>query len=280
MIMAVTRARKTEQVEKLGKDLQNVSTVIVTTYTKLTVPQDYELRKLLRSSGAKYAVVKNTLAERAAKGTKVEEALKDLSGVTSIAYTAGDPVALAKALSKYAKDNPEFTFKAGVVEGRVISIKEIESLATMPSKEEIYSKLLFLMNAPAQRLVTVMNAVGRDIAVVINQGVEKQKFGGEAISRRSLKIFSANFAFLGDLCGQKLLTAEFAETRRDRKERMNLAARIWLSGPRVARFWFHRVVWRGGKDEAHWKPGLRITKKRRSKLRLYRRLKNLKILEN
>jgi large subunit ribosomal protein L10 len=178
--MAVTRAKKVAQVEKLGKDLQNVSTVIVTTYSKLTVSQDYELRKLLRSSGAKYAVVKNTLAERAAKGTKVEGALKDLSGVTSIAYTEGDPVALAKALSKYAKDNPEFTFKTGVVEGRVISIKEIESLATMPSKEEIYSKLLFLMNAPAQRLVTVMNAIGRDLAVVINQGVEKEKFGGEA----------------------------------------------------------------------------------------------------
>jgi large subunit ribosomal protein L10 len=178
--MAVTRAKKVEQVEKLGKDLQNVSTVIVTTYSKLTVSQDYELRKLLRGSGAKYAVVKNTLAERAAKGTKVEGALKDLSGVTSIAYTEGDPVALAKALSKYAKDNPEFTFKTGVVEGRVISIKEIESLATMPSKEEIYSKLLFLINAPAQRLVTVMNAVGRDIAVVINQGVEKEKFANNA----------------------------------------------------------------------------------------------------
>ena len=178
--MAVTRAKKVEQVEKLGKDLQNVSTVIVTTYSKLTVSQDYELRKLLRSSGAKYAVVKNTLAERAAKGTKVEGALKDLSGVTSIAYTEGDPVALAKALSKYAKDNPEFTFKTGVVEGRVISIKEIESLATMPSKEEIYSKLLFLINAPAQRLVTVMSAVGRDIAVVINQGVEKEKFANNA----------------------------------------------------------------------------------------------------
>ena len=178
--MAVTRARKVEQVEKLGKDLQSVSTVIVTTYTKLTVAQDYELRKLLRGSGAKYAVVKNTLVERAAKGTKVEGALKDLSGVTSIAYTAGDPVALAKALSKYAKDNPEFTFKTGVVEGRVISIKEIQALATMPSKEEIYSKLLFLMNAPAQRLVTVVNAVGRDLAVVINQGVEKQKFANDA----------------------------------------------------------------------------------------------------
>src|ERR1700691_1672840 len=174
--MAVTRAKKTEQVEKLGKDLKNVSSLIVTTYNKLTVAQDYELRKMLRSSGAKYAVVKNTLAERAAKGTKVEEVLKNLSGVTSIAYTQGDPVALAKAVAKYAKDNPEFTFKAGVVEGRVISIKEIQALATMPSKEEIHSKLLFLINAPAQRLVTVMNAVGRNLAVVVDQGVQQKKF--------------------------------------------------------------------------------------------------------
>jgi len=174
--MAVTRAKKTEQVEKLGKDLKNVSSLIVTTYSKLTVAQDYELRKTLRGSGAKYAVVKNTLAERAAKGTKVEEVLKNLAGVTSIAYTQGDPVALAKAVSKYAKDNPEFTFKAGIVEGRVISIKEIQALATMPAKEEIYAKLLFLINAPAQRLVTAMNAVGRNLAVVVNQGVKENKF--------------------------------------------------------------------------------------------------------
>ena len=180
--MAVTRAKKTEQVEKLGTELKKVSNVIVATYSKLTVAKDYELRKMLRNSGAKYRVVKNTLAERAAKGTKAEEILKGLSGVTSIAYTEGDPVALAKALAKYAKDNPEFTFKAGVVEGRVVSIKDIESLATMPSKEEIYSKLLFLLNAPAQRLVTAMNAVGRDLAVVINQGVEKEKFANEAPS--------------------------------------------------------------------------------------------------
>jgi large subunit ribosomal protein L10 len=174
--MAVSRAKKTEQVDELSGELQKVSSVIVATYNKLTVAQDYELRKTLRSSGAKYRVVKNTLAERASKGTKVEEVLKNLSGVTSIAYTQGDPVALAKALAKYAKDNPEFTFKAGVVEGRVVSIKEIQALATMPSKEELHSKLLFLISAPAQRLVTVMNAVGKDLAVVINQGVEKNKF--------------------------------------------------------------------------------------------------------
>jgi large subunit ribosomal protein L10 len=174
--MAVTRAKKTEQVQELEQELKSATSMVVSTYSKLTVAQDFELRKTLRGSGAKYRVVKNTLAERASKGTMAEAALKGLSGVTSIAYTEGDPVALAKALAKYAKDNPEFSFKAGMVEGRVISIGEIESLATMPSKEELYSKLLFLLNSPAQRLVTVAGAVGRDLAVVINQGVEKQKF--------------------------------------------------------------------------------------------------------
>jgi large subunit ribosomal protein L10 len=174
--MAVTRAKKVAAVEKLGGELKNASSMIVATYSKLTVTQDFELRKALRPTGAKYRVVKNTLAERAGKGTKVEKALTNLQGVTSIAYTEGDPVALAKALSKYAKENPEFSFKAGLVEGRVITIKEIESLATMPSKEELYSKLLFLLNAPSQRLVTAMNAVGRNLAVVVGQGVEQKKF--------------------------------------------------------------------------------------------------------
>jgi large subunit ribosomal protein L10 len=174
--MAVTRAKKVAAVEKLGGELKSASSMIVATYSKLTVTQDFELRRALRPTGAKYRVVKNTLAERAGKGTALEGALKNLEGVTSIAYTEGDPVALAKALAKYVKDNPEFSFKAGVVEGRVITVKEIESLATMPSKDELYSKLLFLLSAPAQRLVTTMNAVGRDLAVVIGQGVEQKKF--------------------------------------------------------------------------------------------------------
>ena len=179
--MALTKAKKVEQVEELQRELKDASSAILATYSKLTVAKDYELRKTVRGVGGRYRVVKNTLAERAAEGTPMADAVKNLKGVTSIAYTSGDPVALAKALSKYAKDNPEFTFKAGVVEGRVISMKEIEALATMPSKEEIYSKLLFLINAPAQRLVTVMNAVGRDLAVVIDQGVKEKKFaGGEA----------------------------------------------------------------------------------------------------
>ena len=174
--MAVTKAKKAEQIEKLNRELQKANSMIVGTFSKLTVAKDYELRKTVRSAGGRYQVVKNTLAKRASEGTKVSEALKGLKGVSSVAYTEGDPVALAKAISKYVADNPEFSFKAGILEGRVISVNEIKALATMPSKEEIYSKLLFLMNAPAQRLVTVMSAVGRDLAVVINQGVEKKKF--------------------------------------------------------------------------------------------------------
>jgi large subunit ribosomal protein L10 len=182
--MAVTKAKKAEQIEKLNSQLQNASSMIVGSFSKLTVAKDYELRKTVRSVGGSYKVVKNTLAKRASEGTRVAEALKGLKGVSSIAYTDGDPVALAKALSKYVEDNPEFSFKSGILEGKVLNLQEIKALATMPSKEELYSKLLFLMNAPAQRLVTVMSAVGRDLAIVVNQGVEKKKFKeeGEAAS--------------------------------------------------------------------------------------------------
>jgi large subunit ribosomal protein L10 len=182
--MAVTKAKKAEQIQELNAQLQKASSMIVGSFSKLTVAKDYELRKTVRSVGGSYKVVKNTLAKRASEGTKVAEALKGLKGVSSIAYTDGDPVALAKALSKYVDDNPEFSFKSGILDGKVLSLQEIKALATMPSKEELYSKLLFLMNAPAQRLVTVMSAVGRDLAVVVNQGVEKKKFkeDGEAAS--------------------------------------------------------------------------------------------------
>jgi large subunit ribosomal protein L10 len=174
--MAVTKAKKIEQTAELAAELKGASSAIVTTYNKLTVAQDFELRKAVRGAGAKYRVVKNTLAERAAKGTKIEAGLKALAGVTSIAYTSGDPVALAKALSKYVKDNPELSFKAGVVDGQTVSVKDIDALAALPSKEEIYAKLLRVMNAPGTQLAQVLNAVGRNVAVVIGQGVEKGKF--------------------------------------------------------------------------------------------------------
>ena len=169
---------KKKDIEALRKDLEQSKNLFVTGYQKLRVDQDFELRKAVRGAGGKYRVIKNNLAEKASEGTPAEQVLKDLRGMTSMAYTTGDPVALAKALTAYAKANPTFTFKAGMVEGRVIDVKAINDLATMPSKEEIFAKLLFLIQAPAQRLVTAMNAVGRNLAVVVDQGVKGNKFQG------------------------------------------------------------------------------------------------------
>jgi large subunit ribosomal protein L10 len=174
--MALTRASKTEKVKKLAAELEHSTSAIIGTFKGLTASKDFELRKTIRGAGGSYHVVKNKLAARAAEGTKIEEALKGLKGVSSVAYTSGDPVALAKALSTWVKDNAEFTFKLGIIDGKVIDVQEIGQLATMPGKEELFSKLLFLINSPAQRLATVINATGRDLAVVINQGVEKGKF--------------------------------------------------------------------------------------------------------
>ena len=174
--MALSRSRKTENVTKLAADLETSTSAIIGTFTALTAAKDVSLRKTVRDAGGKYHVVKNKLAARAGQGTRIEAALQGLKGVSSVAYTSGDPVALAKALSAWVKDNSEFTFKLGIVDGKVINIQEIGDLATMPGKEELFSKLLFLINSPAQRLATVINATGRDLAVVINQAVEKEKF--------------------------------------------------------------------------------------------------------
>jgi large subunit ribosomal protein L10 len=176
--MALTRASKTEKVKKLAAELEHSTSAIIGTFKGLTASKDFELRKTVRAAGGSYHVVKNKLAARAAEGSKIEDALKGLKGVSSVAYTSGDPVALAKALSTWVKDNAEFTFKLGIIDGKVIDVREIGELATMPGKEELFSKLLFLINSPAQRLATVINATGRDLAVVINQGVEKGKFAG------------------------------------------------------------------------------------------------------
>jgi large subunit ribosomal protein L10 len=178
--MALTRAKKTEKVTALASELEHSTSAIIGTFKGLTASKDYDLRKIVREAGGSYHVVKNKLAARSSKGTRIEAALQGLKGVSSVAYTSGDPVALAKALSTWVKDNAEFTFKLGIVDGKVITVEEISALATMPGKEELFSKLLFLIQSPAQRLATVINATGRDLAIVINQGVEKGKFAGPA----------------------------------------------------------------------------------------------------
>jgi large subunit ribosomal protein L10 len=178
--MAISRAKKKQKVKLLTKELATSTTAIIGTFAKLTVAQDFALRKVIRESGGQYRVLKNKLAPIAGKGSKVEDALKGLKGVSSVAFTSGDPVLLAKGFSKWVGENAEFQFKLGIVDGKVLNVEEVKALATMPGKEEIFAKLLFLINAPAQRLATVINATGRDLAVVLGQGVEKEKFSSPA----------------------------------------------------------------------------------------------------
>src|SRR5665213_1861674 len=180
--MALTKAKKNIKVAMLASELESSTSAIVGTFKGLTAAKDFDLRRIVREAGGSYHVVKNKLAAKSSEGTKVEAALQGLKGVSSVAYTSGDPVALAKALSTWVKDNTEFTFKLGIVDGKVITVSEIQSLATLPGKEELFSKLLFLIQSPAQRLATVINATGRNLAVVVNMAAEQGKFGAPAVA--------------------------------------------------------------------------------------------------
>jgi len=171
------KAEKVTQADELRTQLAKVSTVILSTFQGITVEQDTKLRRSVEAAGGHYQVVKNTVAERAGAGTPAEGLLKGLSGTNSIAYIATDPVALAKILTKVAKDVPAFKFRAGWVEGRVISIQEINQLASLPSKEELISKVMFMLNAPAQRVATALAALPRNLAVVTSEAVKANKFG-------------------------------------------------------------------------------------------------------
>src|ERR1700686_2606902 len=171
------RSEKQEDLDKLKTELAKVSTVILTTFQGITVHDDTKLRRSVQAAGGNYKVVKNTIAERAANGTPAEKLLSNLKGTNSIAYTATDPVSLAKALTKIAKDVPAFQFRAGIVEGRVISIAEIQQLSSLHSKEELISKIMFLVNAPAQRIASALAAVNRNLAVTVNEAVKANKFG-------------------------------------------------------------------------------------------------------
>ena len=175
-----TREQKQRDLEALARQFQTATTGMLIGFKKLTVAKDQELRRQLRDAGARYQVVKNTLARKAAEGTPFAQAADHFKGVTALALAEGDPVQLSKAISKFARENPEvFSFKAGVVEGRVIALRDVEAIATLPSKEELISKVMFLLNAQAQRLVTVLSAVPRNLAVVVKQ-IGEQKGGAEA----------------------------------------------------------------------------------------------------
>jgi large subunit ribosomal protein L10 len=171
-----TRETKQQDLDALTEKFQKATSAVVVGFNKLTVGKDNELRNQLREAGVRYEVVKNTLARRAAEGTPFAQAAESFKGATAVATTEGDPVALSKAISKFTKANPEvFTFKVGIVEGRVVAFADVEAIASLPSKEELISKVMFLINAQAQRLVTVISAVPRNLAIVVKQiGEQKQ----------------------------------------------------------------------------------------------------------
>ena len=171
-----TKERKQSDLNALAEQLQNSKSAMIVSFNKLTVNKDQEFRNQLREVGAKYQVVKNTIARLAVKGTPYEDASEHFKGVTGIVWTEDDPVVLSKTISKFIKDNADFyTFKAGIIDGKVIDLKQVETIASLPSKEELISKLLYVINAQAQRIVTVINAVPRDLAVVIKQIGEKKE---------------------------------------------------------------------------------------------------------
>ena len=170
-----TRNQKQHDLEQLRKDFEGIANAYLVDFKGMTVAEDAELRAAVAKAKITYRVVKNTLARLAVEGTPLEPVRGEFVGTTAIAVTADDPVTTAKVLTDFAKAHAKFTFKAGIVDGRVIDVADIEKLATMPSKEELVSKMMFLINSGAQRLATVTSGVARNLTIVVNEAKAKER---------------------------------------------------------------------------------------------------------
>lgn len=168
------KAKKTELLNRVKENLQDVDSVFLINFKGLTVEKDTELRRKVRESGSNYEVIKNTILKLAFEGSEFSSLDDHLQGNTALAYNKEDIVAIAKLISEFAKENEAFEFKAGVVQGRLIDMNDLATLAALPSKEVLISKLMYMLNFPIQGLATVLNGTLRNIAVVLDQ-IAKQK---------------------------------------------------------------------------------------------------------
>ena len=169
-----TKALKEKDLHVLRDEFAATQDAFVVQFQGLTVVAVDELRRKVREADGTYRVVKNTLARKASENTAVAGLAVHFRGPTALVVARKDPARIAKVLTEFAKANPMVLVRAGVVEGTVLDGAGCKALSELPSKDELFSKLLFLINAPAQRLVTVMNATGRNLAYVISEGMKKK----------------------------------------------------------------------------------------------------------
>jgi large subunit ribosomal protein L10 len=174
--MALSRTEKDELIQQYQVALAQAPHAFLVGFQGITVPQVTDLREKVRESGGSYLVVKNTLALRAIDGKALGALAEQFAGPTAVAFTSGDAVALAKTLTQFAKDVPAIQFKGGLVEGRPIAGHQVKEIASLPSREELVARLVFLLQSPIVRLVRTLSAVSRDFVVVLDQ-IRKKKEG-------------------------------------------------------------------------------------------------------